>query len=328
MSVRSRHLIAYASSMIALLLVQILFSTKAVATLSDLSIDIVYTLLSQVLCMGVVPLVVLLILRRDVSPRALFTEMRYAAPRDKKATLLVTLGIMVLITPFTMAFNAVSNLFFSIIGYKRAASIGTIYLGVGDLFFQLFLTALLPAVFEEFTHRGVLLTGLEDRGSEYTAVIGCGVLFGLMHGNPLQMLYATFGGFLFALLVWKTGSVLPAMCAHFANNAVAVLLDYSTQRETAFGVWYDKVTGANNALGVLLLVAVMALSVYAVILLLQYLVRKNEKPISPRKFLGVVSVDGYKPNGKATLRDNAALYAVLTAETALTLFLIIWGIAR
>ncbi|MBP5404830.1 MAG: CPBP family intramembrane metalloprotease [Clostridia bacterium] len=329
MSRRFRHLLAYAASMFSLLIFQLLMFLPGVSKLSDYHADVFYSLISQVVCMGIVPLAVLLFVReKGLSVADTFRYMRYKKPEDVKSTLLVTLGIALLITPFTMAFNALTNLIFVVVGYTRPVSAGAIYGGVGDLFVYFFITAALPAVFEEFTHRGVLLSGLEDRGSEYTAVILSALLFGLMHENPAQMIYATFGGILFALVVLKTGSILPAMVAHFANNAVAVFLDYSEQKATRFGVWYKSLLSASNALSFLLTVVVMVAGVYGIIRILQYLSRKREKPISERKLFGVITVDGYMPNGKATLRDNAFLYATAIAEGAVLLITLIGGIAR
>ena len=329
MSVRGRHLVAYAASMFSLFLLQMFTALPFIQELSDYHLDIYWSVLSQLLCMGIIPLTVLLILRRDVSSVSeTFRYMRYRKPTNKKATLLATLGIAILVVPYTMAFNALSNLFLRIIGYKRTISVGTIYNGVGDLILYLFLIAVLPAIFEEFTHRGVLLSGLEDRGSEMSAVIWSAVLFGLMHENPNQMLFTTFGGILFALAAVKTGSILPAVIAHFANNAIATLLDYSTQRKTSFGVWYDSITSSNNALSVLLLVAVMVAAVYGIVRILQYLSRKAEKPVSERKLFGVITVDGYSPNGKAMLADNICLLAVTIAQGTILALCLIWGIAR
>ena len=329
MSVRGRHLVAYAASMFSLILLQLLTTIPAVRDLSDFHLDVAYSLVSQIFCMGVVPLVVLLVLRRNVSsPSETFRFMRYRAPANKKATLLATLGIALLIMPFTMAFNTASNLLLSVIGYKRSLTVGTIYGGVGDFFLFLFLTAVLPALFEEFTHRGVLLSGLTDRGSELSAVILSSVLFGLMHENPNQMIFATFGGMVFALAVLKTGTILPAVVAHFMNNAISVFLDYTTQKQTPFGVWYDSLTSSVSALSVLLTVVVMVAAVYGIVRILQYLSRKTEKPVSERKLFGLITVDGYSPNGKATLSDNICLYAVMISESLVLLVFLIWGIAR
>ena len=142
------------------------------------------------------------------------------------------------------------------------------------------------------------------------------------------MIYATFGGILFALIVLKTGTIFPAMAAHFMNNAVAVFLDYSEQKATRFGVWYHSLVSSANAFSFLLTVVVMVAGVYGIIRILQYLSRKREKPVSERKLFGVITVDGYMPNGKATLRDNAFLYATMITEGAVLLTFLIWGIAR
>ena len=326
MTTRAKHLIAYASAMLALLLWQLFFYGNLLH-LSDYHQDIVYTLVSQILCMGIVPFVVLLILRKGQVGETM-TFMRYKKPRDVKACILISLGMMLLITPFTMAFNALTVLLFRIVGYKRSISIGTIYLSGGDFALMLLMTAVLPALFEEFSHRGVLLSGLQDHGTEMSAVIISAVMFGLMHTNPGQMIFATIGGLVFGVAVVKCDSIIPAMCAHFANNAISVILDYSTQKGTAFGVWYDRVTGGGTVLGVGVTFAILALSLYGMVRLLQYAARKAPKPVSEGKLLGLVTLDTYAPDGKATLKDNAFLIATAIAEGAFLVFLFLWGIVK
>ena len=327
MILRTKHLIAYAAAMLALMVLQILCYTQPVSRLSDFDLDLTYTLISQIVCMGIIPFTVLLIFNKGKVKEPL-KIMRYKAPRDGKACLLISLGMMLLITPFTMAFSAITNLIFRIVGYKRGYSAGTIYLGGGDFALMLFLTAILPAVFEEFTHRGLLLSGLQNRGSEMSAVILSAVMFGLMHTNPSQMIFATFGGLVFGVAVVKCDSVIPAMCAHFANNAVSVVLDYSTQKQNALGVWYDRLTSGTSLLSVGLTFAVLGLSLYGMVRLLQYAARKAPKPVSEGKLLGLVTLDVYSPDGKAMLKDNALLYATMIAEGAALLFLFFWGIVK
>lgn len=326
MNRRSRHLIAYAAAMLGLMVWQILFATvPGLRSLSDYNMDVVYSVVSQVFCMGILPLGVLFAL--GCKGKDTFRLMRYKAPRDAKSCLFICLGLMILITPYTMAFNALTNLFFTIVGYKRPYSVGTIYAGVGDFFVMLLITAVLPALFEEFTHRGVLLSGLEYRGSERGAILLSAVLFGLMHTNPSQMIFATFGGIVFAYVAIKTDSILPAMCAHFANNAVSVILDYSSQTQNALGVWYQGINGT-SLFYVAATFAVLALSLFGVVRLMQYAARKSPKPISEGRLLGLVTVDVYSPEGKATLRDNAVLYAVMISESVLLFGLFLWGILK
>ena len=234
---------------------------------------------------------------------------------------------MVLISPFTTVFNALTTMILNIIGYKRGGHLGFIYNNVGDLFLIFFLAALLPAVFEEFTHRGILLSGLEDRGSEMSAVVLSAVCFGLMHTNPLQFIYAVVGGLVFGAAVTKTGSILPAMCAHFANNAVAMYIDYSLQKENKFAEIYLWVVESENILSFAFLVAALAFSVFGVVWILQYLARKTEKPVSEKKLFGILPMDVYKPNGKATLKDNAVLIATMISEGFLLAVMIVWVIS-
>ena len=327
MTLRSRHLIAYSAAMFALLILQLVFYADVFATLSDFSQDVCYTLISQVFCMGLVPFCVLLILNKGRVKEPL-RVMRYKAPRDHRSCLLISLGMMLLIVPFTMAFNALTNLLFQIVGYKRGYSVGTIYSSAGDFPLMLLMTAVLPAVFEEFSHRGVLLSGLQSGGSEMHAVILSAVAFGLMHMNPAQMIFATFGGLAFGVAVVKCDSVIPAMCAHFANNAVSVVLDYSTQKETALGVWYDRLTSSGSVLSVGLTFVVLGVALYGMVRLLQYAARKAPKPVREGKLLGLVTLDLDVVGIKATMKENASLIATMIAEGAFLLFLFLWGIVK
>ena len=327
MNRRISHLIAYVAAMFALIAWQLIFAyLPGLQSLSNFHSDIVYSLVAQILCMGLVPFVCLLVTNRCTF-REVFAPMRYKAPRDTRTCALVTLGLVLLIMPFTMAWSSITQLVFNIFGYKRPVASGTIYTGAGDFFLCLVITALLPAVFEEFSHRGVLLSGLECRSSERGAVLLSAVLFGLMHESPAQMIYATMGGIVFSYVVIKTDSIIPAMCAHFANNAFSTLLDYSRQTQNSLGVWYDSVN-SGSTLSVIVTLAILAGSLYAVYKLLQYASSKSPKPITEGKLLGLISVDVYNPEGKATLKDNALLYAVIAMQSAVLLWLFLWGIIR
>ena len=327
MNRRTSHLIAYVAAMFALIVWQLIFAYfPALQSLSDFHSDIVYSLVAQILCMGLVPFVCLLVTSKR-TVREVLAPMRYKAPRDTRTCVLVTLGLVLLIMPFTMAWSSITQLVFNIFGYKRPVASGTIYTGAGDFFLFLAISAILPAVFEEFSHRGVLLSGLEYRSSERSAIVLSAVLFGLMHESPGQMIYATMGGIVFAYVVVKTDSIIPAMCAHFANNAISTLLDYSRQTQNSLGVWYDSVSNGST-LSVIVTLAILVGSLYAMYKLLQYLSSKAPKSITEGKLLGLVSVDLYNPEGKATLKDNARLYAVIAMQSAVLLWLFLWGIIK
>ncbi len=100
-------------------------------------------------------------------------------------------------------------------------------LGSGQpIWWQLFLVALLPAVCEELAFRGFILSGLLRRMSAPTAIIVSGFLFGFFHMNPQQLLTATVLGWILGLIATRTGSLLPGILFHFANNASALMMSH------------------------------------------------------------------------------------------------------
>jgi membrane protease YdiL (CAAX protease family) len=85
--------------------------------------------------------------------------------------------------------------------------------------------AVMPGVCEECLFRGAIQGVLERRG-KWFAIIFAGVLFGLFHMEPIRIVCASLLGIFFGWLVVRTGSIIPAMLAHFANNATAISAGY------------------------------------------------------------------------------------------------------
>jgi len=88
----------------------------------------------------------------------------------------------------------------------------------------LFLMALTPAICEEALFRGPILRGLRARFSPAVAVILTGILFGIFHGDPWRILPAALMGMVLSGIALAAGSIVPAMAAHFLNNACLVVL--------------------------------------------------------------------------------------------------------
>ncbi|MEX2600462.1 MAG: CPBP family intramembrane glutamic endopeptidase [Balneolaceae bacterium] len=94
----------------------------------------------------------------------------------------------------------------------------------GVMWIALFHVAIVPAICEEIMFRGYLQRTFEKSWGVWPAILLSGFLFGAYHlqlGNLLPL--ATLG-ILLALVTWLSGSLLPAMVAHFVNNGGAVLL--------------------------------------------------------------------------------------------------------
>lgn len=98
----------------------------------------------------------------------------------------------------------------------------------GFMLAEIVLTAVLPAVCEEFAMRGGLLSTAQNTFKIAGCVVFCGIVFGLFHQNIRQVFYTSLFGALAAYITIKTKSIYPAMLMHFANNFCSVYLDYAS----------------------------------------------------------------------------------------------------
>jgi membrane protease YdiL (CAAX protease family) len=88
---------------------------------------------------------------------------------------------------------------------------------------MLFLAAVVTAaVCEEFLFRGLILQLLRRRSGWIPAIVGSAALFGVYHLNPVVLLPVALVGAYLAVLVWRSGSLYPAMLAHGLNNGLAL----------------------------------------------------------------------------------------------------------
>ena len=77
---------------------------------------------------------------------------------------------------------------------------------------------------EEVAFRGWLLTALRTRYSTGAAVVLSGLLFAVMHLDPVRFSALVVLGVLYAWLTWRSGSVWPAILAHATNNSLGLAL--------------------------------------------------------------------------------------------------------
>lgn len=83
---------------------------------------------------------------------------------------------------------------------------------------------LLAPLAEEIVFRGAVLRSLLTRQRPWVAITISAVLFAVAHLNPAQMPHAFAIGLLLGWLYWRTGSILPGMAYHWANNSAAYVL--------------------------------------------------------------------------------------------------------
>jgi len=92
------------------------------------------------------------------------------------------------------------------------------------LVFTLFHVAIVPAFCEEILFRGYVLSNFQRSMLPWVAIVLSGLLFGLYHVRLTQLIPLSVLGMLLAWMTIRTGSIWPAVVAHFVNNASAVIL--------------------------------------------------------------------------------------------------------
>lgn len=93
-----------------------------------------------------------------------------------------------------------------------------------NIAFYLIVLALTPAFCEELLFRGYVQRQAERGLGAVGGILFSGIVFALYHLRFSQVLPLAALGVFMAYLVWRTGSIWPAIAVHFANNAVAVVM--------------------------------------------------------------------------------------------------------
>jgi len=82
--------------------------------------------------------------------------------------------------------------------------------------------AVVPAIFEELLFRKAIINASRKVGVGFAIIISS-LMFGLIHMNLGQFIFATLLGLIFAYLYVKTGNIKIPMILHFLNNGYASL---------------------------------------------------------------------------------------------------------
>jgi len=106
----------------------------------------------------------------------------------------------------------------------------------GSLVSTLFVFAVLPGICEELLFRGFLLGGLRRKLSMWQLVVVVGLLFALYHMSSEKILVVSLLGMLLTFICLRTGSILPAMLVHIANNGLALATTKMDGLRTFFGL--------------------------------------------------------------------------------------------
>lgn len=196
--------------------------------------------------------------------------------------------LSILIGIFCYFFNIFVSSFFSTIislcGYEKAPSFSYVSssdYSVGTFIIQVIVVALVPAICEETAHRGLLLNGFKGMGIKNAMIISS-LLFGLMHLNVNQFFYATILGFLIALSVVLSKSIIPAIIIHFLNNFLSTYFSFASVNNWIFGDTMERLTqflyGSGNWAGYLIM-SILTIGTIVMILVFLYTMLLKETRI-------------------------------------------------
>ena len=133
--------------------------------------------------------------------------------------------------------NIIIHFVFSLFGSTLKGSNLEMNCDMGSFFLNIITVAVIPALFEEFAFRGMLMGLLRKRFSTSASIIISAAAFGLIHGNFVQIPFAFLIGLILGYLYAATGSLWVPMLVHFLNNAYSIVIDHIT---------YNMPTSASN----------------------------------------------------------------------------------
>ena len=162
----------------------------------------------------------------------------------KRQNLLLVFLIMIFIQPFVVYCMQINTkLLYLVSDYipliiqnlenmeQRALELTTLFLtmnSASDLFFNLFLIALIPAIGEELFFRGVVQQYLQKIfKNPHLGVCLTACVFSAIHMQFFGFLPRFLLGLILGYLFFYSGNLWMSVLGHFINNALGVLLAYS-----------------------------------------------------------------------------------------------------
>jgi len=229
----------------------------------------------DILLSGVVQIGILLIL-----PSVLFCVMFKCKPgrlikdcnfnKINYKVVLISLALGILCFIINIAVSSLFNGVLTFTGYRFSSSGGKDYSTI-NFIIDVITVALLPAICEEFIHRGVLLQGIKHIGFKKAIVISS-ILFGLVHFNIQQVSYAIVVGLIMGFVSVVAKNIYPAMIIHFVNNFISTYISYADKNGWIGGNILDRVQSLLTSGKSLWIFSISALILIAVVSLLFFLV--------------------------------------------------------
>lgn len=233
----------FTASLIYFIILVAFVAIRIVVQLIDIPVsegifDLISTIVVQVGLMFLFP-VLLYSKMQDQKVKTTLNNFGYSKLNLKSVIISIFIGFLCYFLNLSIA-----SFFGTIIrmcGYENVPALSSA--STGDYSTSAFIisvisVAILPAICEETTHRGLLLKGFSSMGIK-KAIIFSSLFFGLMHLNINQFFYATVLGFIIALTVIISKNIFPAIIIHFMNNFLSVFFDFARHNNWPGRVIYD-----------------------------------------------------------------------------------------
>lgn len=163
--------------------------------------------------------------------------------------------VAILLLPVIVVANLITLLLIEIFSSSISTDIPTATTQ-GEYLILMFIISLTAGICEEFFFRGMILDAYEHKLGRKWGAIFSGLLFGVFHYNPQNLLGPIILGIVFAYLVQVTGSIIAGVVAHATNNGIAVSLGFLVNNFSGYTTNASSIGMAD--LGVLDIVIVMA----------------------------------------------------------------------
>lgn len=123
---------------------------------------------------------------------------------------------------------------------------------------------ILGPILEELLFRGAITKVLLKKYSPAVAILISGIIFGIFHMNPAQVVSAMLIGFFLAWIYYKTHSLIPCILIHIMNNSISVYLNikYPDQEITSDGLWTPAFVGCVVLAIVMLILSLRMMNTY------------------------------------------------------------------
>lgn len=191
---------------------------------------------------------------RAFAPTKEKAEVSYKKPTDAKKTLLLIL--------IGFGGSLVANFVTSILrGVAEAFGVYSSYSAIEDpsntmdIILMFFATAIVPPLIEEFGARGLMMHSLKKYGKGF-AILGSAFVFGILHGNAVQIPFAFICALFIGYAVIATDSLWTGIIIHALVNSmscVSSVLMYYFDEHTA-NLYFYITSGVGFIAGIIALV--------------------------------------------------------------------------